>query len=48
VLARLDLVKKQVEFLPTGLDEAHQLIGVLGSNAVFVSPKGGLMQVQIR
>ena len=48
VLARLDLGKNQAEFMPTGLDESYLFIGILGSNAVFVSPKGGLMQVQIR
>jgi hypothetical protein len=48
VLARLDLATSQVEFLPTGLDETHLLIGILDSDAVFVSPKGGLMLVKVR
>ncbi|HJW72773.1 MAG TPA: hypothetical protein VJ486_07925 [Geothrix sp.] len=47
VLARLDLNTSQIEFLPTGLEDGFQLVGVLGSNALFVSPKGGLMQVQV-
>lgn len=48
VLARLDLAKSTVEFLPTGLDETHLLIGILDTNAVFVNPRGGLMLVQVR
>lgn len=47
VLARLDLNKSQIEFLATGLDDGYQLVGILGSNAVFVNPAGGLVQVQI-
>lgn len=47
-LARLDLAQSQVEFLPTGLDESHRLIGVLDSDAIFVSPKGGLMLVKVK
>lgn len=48
VLARLDLAKSQVEFLATGLDETHTLVGVLDFDAVFASPKGGLMLVKVR
>lgn len=48
VLARLDLAKSLVEFLPTGLDETHTLIGVLDFDAVFSSPKGGLLLVKIK
>ena len=48
VLARIDLVNLALAFLPTGLDEAHALVGVLDSDAVFVSPKGGLMLVPIK
>lgn len=47
VLARLDVTNNHVEFLATSLDEGYKLVGILGSNALFVSPKGGLMQVQI-
>lgn len=47
-LARLDLTRSQLEFLPTGLDEGHLLVGVLDSDAVFASPKGGLMLVRIK
>lgn len=48
VLARLDLAQSRLEFLPTGLDGSHLLIGVLDSDAVFVSPRGGLMLVKIK
>lgn len=48
VLARLDLKKMRLEFLPTGLDEAHLLVGLLDSDAVFVSPRGGLVLVKVR
>jgi hypothetical protein len=47
-LARVDLLKSRVEFLPTGLDETHILIGVLEGDAVFVSPKGGLLLVKLK
>ncbi|MDP1831142.1 MAG: hypothetical protein Q8K67_03710 [Geothrix sp.] len=48
VLARLDLTHTALEFLPTGLDETHILVGVLDSDAVFVNPKGGLMLVKVK
>ena len=48
VLARLDLPHTSLEFLPTGLDDTHILIGILDSDAVFVNPKGGLMLVRIK
>jgi hypothetical protein len=48
VLARLDLPRTSLEFLPTGLDESHILVGILDSDAVFASPKGGLMLVKIK
>ncbi len=48
VLARLDLNKSSVEFLPIGLDESHLLIGMLDTDAVFVKPKGGLQLVKVR
>jgi len=47
-LARLDYAQSRLEFLPTGLDESHILIGVLDSDAVFVNPRGGLMLVKIK
>jgi hypothetical protein len=46
-LARLDIARLQLEFLATGLDESHILVGVLDSDAIFVNPRGGLMVVKI-
>ena len=48
VLARLDLGQYRLEFLPTGLDETHILIGILENDAIFVNPKGGLMVVKVK
>ncbi len=47
-LARIDFAQSRLEFLPTGLDETHILVGVLDSDAVFVNPRGGLMLVKIK
>lgn len=47
-LARLDTAQSLVEFVPTGLDESHRLVGILDSDAIFVSPKGGLMLVRVK
>jgi hypothetical protein len=47
-LARVDLIHSALEFLPTGLDETHILVGVLDSDAVFANPKGGLMLVKVQ
>jgi hypothetical protein len=47
-LARLDLAQSRLEFLRTGLDETHILVGVLDSDAVFVNPAGGLALVKVR
>ncbi len=48
VLARLDLKQLHLNFLPTGLNESHHLIGILDSDAVFTSPRGGLVLVKVR
>ena len=48
VLARLDLALSTVEFLATGLDETHILVGVLESDAVFANPRGGLLLVKVK
>jgi len=48
VLARLDLPQSRLEFLPTGLDDTHLLVGILDGDAVFVNPKGGLMLVKVK
>lgn len=46
-LARLDFGQSKLEFLPTGLDEYHFLVGIVDGSAVFVNPRGGLMMVKI-
>ncbi|HEX9082589.1 MAG TPA: hypothetical protein VF768_09940 [Holophagaceae bacterium] len=48
VLARLDLGSAALSFLPSGLDASYLLVGVLGGNAVFVNPKGGLVLVPVK
>ena len=48
VLARLDLKQMSLEFLPTGLNESHFLIGMQDADAIFVSPRGGLVLVKVR
>lgn len=48
VLARLDLTSSTVEFLATGLDATHVLVGVLESDAVFANPGGGLLLVKVK
>jgi len=47
-LARLDLGRSRLEFLPTGLDESHVLVGVLEDDAIFSNPRGGLLQVKVK
>lgn len=47
-LARIDMAQSRLEFLPTGLDESHLLVGVLDSDAIFVNPKGGLLLVKVK
>lgn len=47
-LARIDFAQSRLEFLPTGLDESHILVGVLDSDAIFVNPRGGLMLVKVK
>lgn len=47
-LARIEFAQSRLEFLPTGMDEGHLLVGVLDADAVFSSPKGGLMLVKIK
>lgn len=48
VLARLDITRSSLEFLATGLDPSHLLVGILESDAVFVNPRGGLMLAKIK
>lgn len=47
-LARIEFAQSRLEFLPTGLDESHLLVGVLEADAIFSSPKGGLLLVKIK
>ncbi len=47
-LVRIDIAQSRLEFLPTGLDESHLLVGVLDADAIFVNPKGGLLLVKIK
>ena len=42
VLARLDLAKRDLVLIPTGLDEKTTLAGILDNDAVLVAPAGGL------
>ncbi|WLT32115.1 hypothetical protein [Geothrix sp. PMB-07] len=48
VLARIEFAQSRLEFLPTGLDEGHLLVGLLDTDAIFSSPKGGLLLVRIK
>lgn len=48
VLARFDLARGTLDWLPTPLAEGHRLVGLLDSEAVFVAPGGGLAYAPIR
>ena len=48
LLARFDLIRKTVEFLPTTLTEDHAFVGIIEDAATFISPKGGLAFSAIR
>lgn len=48
LLARFDLAKGTMEWLPTPLAEGHRLIGLLDAEAVFLAPGGGLAYAPIR
>ncbi|NWJ40337.1 MAG: hypothetical protein HXX12_05125 [Geothrix sp.] len=47
LLARFDLAKGTMEWLPTPLGEGHRLIGLLDAEAVFLAPGGGLAYAPI-
>jgi hypothetical protein len=47
LLARFDLAKGTMEWLPTPLAEGHRLIGLLDAEAVFLAPGGGLAYAPI-
>lgn len=47
-LVRMDLKTATVTFAPTGLATDHLLVGILHGQAVFVNPKGGLLQLPVK
>lgn len=47
LLARFDLARGTVEWLPTSLDQGHRLVGLLDTEAVFLAPDGGLAYTSI-
>lgn len=48
LLARFDLTKGVLDWLPTQLPEGHLLVGLLDGEAVFLAPDGGLAYAPIR
>jgi hypothetical protein len=48
LLARFDLAKGTLDWLPTILAEGHRLVGLLDGEAVFLAPNGGLAYTPIR
>lgn len=48
LLARFDLAKGTLDWLPTPLSEGHRLVGLLDAEAVFLAPEGGLAYAPIR
>ncbi len=47
LLARFDLARGTLEWLPTPLDQGHRLVGLLDTEAVFLAPDGGLAYTPI-
>jgi hypothetical protein len=47
ILARFDLARGALEWVPTALDPGHRLVGLLDAEAVFVAPEGGLAYAPI-
>ncbi len=47
LLARFDLARGTLEWLPTSLDQSHRLVGLLDTEAVFLAPEGGLAYTPI-
>lgn len=47
VLARFDLAKGSLDWIPTGLSEGHRLVGLLDHEAVFLNAEGGLSYAPI-
>ena len=48
VLARFDLAKGSLDWIPTSLTEDHELVGLLDHEAIFLNAKGGLSYAPIR
>ena len=48
LLARENLALRTVDIVPTGLSEACTFVGMVGSDAVFISPRGGLVFLPMR
>ena len=48
LLARFNLAKGTLDWLPTTLAEGHRLVGLLETEAVFLAPEGGLAFAPIR
>ena len=47
VLARFDLAKGSLDWIPTPLTEGHELVGLLDHEAIFLNPEGGLSYAPI-
>lgn len=47
LLARFDIAKGTLDWLPTPLAEGHRLVGLLDNEAVFLAPGGGLAYAPI-
>jgi hypothetical protein len=47
VLARFDLGKGTLDWIPTPLADGHHLVGLLETEAVFLAPQGGLAYAPI-
>jgi hypothetical protein len=43
LLVRENITLRTVDFVPTGLSEEHSFVGMVGSDAVFIGPAGGLV-----
>ncbi len=48
LLAVENLAKATVEFQVTGLSEQHNFIGMIESEAIFIAPGGGLVNIPVR
>ena len=48
LLAKMEVSKSSMEFLPTGLEEDFTFLGATETEAVFMAPKGGLSFVPLK